>query len=82
MTFLFPEKAALLNVKTLDDDVEQFIMETARQTKEYRLKNNTSRKDLFQIMLQLHLNGTVQSDGEWEVKTAEKNSKFHLLPSN
>lgn len=75
MTFLFADKAHYLNVKAVDSDVEEFIMSTVRQTKEYRLKNNATRKDLFQIMLQLHLNGSVQSDGDWEVKSNEKNSK-------
>lgn len=58
----------LLKMKVIDDDVEDFMMSMVKQTIEHREKNNVTRKDLFQLLIQLRNTGNVQKDGDWETK--------------
>ncbi|XP_031621969.1 probable cytochrome P450 6d5, partial [Contarinia nasturtii] len=64
--FIAPSLLRLLRIKLLSSEVEQFIMSMVQQNLEYREQNNVSRKDIFQLLIQLRNTGTVQLDDEWE----------------
>ena len=74
--FVAPQLIRFLRIKFADAGVENFINSIVKQNLEYREKNNVTRKDLFQLLIQLRNTGTVQLDNEWEtVIKADKNQK-------
>lgn len=76
--FIFPKLMPILNLKGVSQDVEDFILSMTRQSLEYREKNNITRKDFLQLMVQLRNTGAVQSDGDWETKIIHDESKKTL----
>lgn len=66
INFVQPKLMSILRLKSVDSDVEKFIMSVVKDNMEYREKNGVSRKDFFQLLLQLRNNGTVQLDDRWE----------------
>lgn len=76
--FIFPKLMPILNLKGVSQDVEDFILSMTRQSLEYREKNNITRKDFLQLMVQLRNTGAVQSDGVWETKIIHDESKKTL----
>lgn len=67
-TLIYPKLQKMLKLKSVDDDVESFMLNVVRDTLTYREKNNVIRKDLMQLMIQLRNTGQVQKDGEWDTK--------------
>lgn len=63
--FFVPKVMTLLRIKFVNECVEKFIMSVVKQNLDYREKNNVSRKDFFQLLIQLRNSGSVQSDNEW-----------------
>lgn len=78
IAFVFPKLMPILNLKGVSQDVEDFILSMVKQTLEYREKNNVTRKDFLQLMVQLRNTGQVQSDGVWETKITHDESKKTL----
>lgn len=71
-----PKLMSILKIKSVDQSVEDFIKSVVKENLEYREKNKVSRKDFFQLLLQLRNNGTVQLDDQWEtVIKADDNQK-------
>lgn len=66
--FIYPGLFPILRLKTVDDDVEAFFLNLVKQNIEFREKNNVTRKDLFQLLLQLRNTGQIQADGIWDTK--------------
>lgn len=66
MILMMPKVARILGVRFDDLSVEQFILSVVKQNLEYRERNNVSRKDFFQLLIQLRNSGTVELDDEWE----------------
>lgn len=64
--FVAPKLMSVLRVKCVRPDIERFIISMVKQNLEYREKNNVSRKDFFQLLIQLRNTGNVQQDNEWE----------------
>lgn len=81
MYFIAPELMSLLRVKCVNPNIEKFIVSMVKQNLEYREKNNVSRKDFFQLLIQLRNTGTVQLDDEWEtvIKTDESQKAMTLM---
>lgn len=76
MTFTAPNLLSLLRIKSIRPEVESFIKSVVKENLEYREKNNISRKDFFQLLIQLRNNGTVHLDDQWEtVIQADENQK-------
>lgn len=73
-----PAVQKLLKLKSIDDDVEHFMMTMVKQTIEHREKNNVTRKDLFQLLIQLRNTGNVQNDGDWETKIQKNGNEIIL----
>ena len=57
----------------ISTDVEDFMKSVVSQNLEYREKNNISRKDFFQLLIQLRNTGNVSLDDEWETPLVYKN---------
>lgn len=64
-----------IRLKSVDDDIEAFIMDLVKQNIELREKNNVSRKDLFQLLIQLRNTGKVEADGIWDTNYSTKTIK-------
>ncbi|XP_031628009.1 probable cytochrome P450 6d5 [Contarinia nasturtii] len=75
-----PKIMQSIGMKTAQPSVENFIRSVAHQNIEYREKNNVSRKDIFQLLIQLRNTGSVnESDDKWDViKSNENQMKFTL----
>lgn len=56
----------------MDDDVEKFITDLVKQTLEYREEKKVSRKDFFQLLIQLRNSGQIQKDDEWDTKIIDQ----------
>lgn len=75
-----PRLMSTLKIKSVDNDVEDFIISVVKQNLEYREKNNVSRKDFFQLLIQLRNTGTVQLDDQWDtVIKADESQKSLTL---
>lgn len=80
LIFTAPKLFELLRIKATPPEVESFIMSVVKQNLEYREKNNVSRKDFFQLLIQLRNSGTVQLDDQWEtVMQADEHRKTMTL---
>lgn len=66
LKFIAPNLMSILRIKSVDGEVEQFIKSLVKQNLEYREMNNVTRKDFFQLLIQLRNGGTVQLDDEWD----------------
>lgn len=81
MYFIAPELMSILRVKCVNPGIEKFIISVVKENLEYREKNNISRKDFFQLLIQLRNTGNVQLDDEWEtvIKTNESQKAMSLI---
>lgn len=52
----FPKFSRLLGVRNLSPEVSDFFYNFVREAVEYREKNNISRKDFLQILIELKNN--------------------------
>lgn len=71
MRFVYPKMQNIFRVKALDKDIEEFMIKLVKDTMEYREKNNISRKDLLQLMIQLRNTGNVLNDDVWDTTIAD-----------
>lgn len=62
-------------MKSVDQSVEDFIISLVKGNLDYREKNNVSRKDFFQLLIQLRNTGAVQLDDQWETKIVNDSQK-------
>lgn len=62
MNLASPKLMHKLRVKMLDNDVNEFIFSIVKQTVDYREKNNVSRNDFLQMLIQLKNQGFVSVD--------------------
>ncbi|XP_031617239.1 probable cytochrome P450 6d5 [Contarinia nasturtii] len=78
--FNSPNIMQTIGMKTAQPSVEKFIRSVATQNVEYREKHNVSRKDIFQLLIQLRNTGSVnESDDKWDVVKANENQKKFTL---
>lgn len=75
-----PKLMKWFRIKTVNPEVEKFILSIVQQNLEFRENNNVSRKDFFQLLIQLRNTGTVQLDDEWDsvIKASEDQKTFTL----
>ncbi|XP_055304014.1 uncharacterized protein LOC129569305 [Sitodiplosis mosellana] len=71
---IMPKVSKWLGLRFVDKEIGDFMIETVRQNLEYREKNNVTRKDFFQLLMQLRNTGKVQEDDDWSAK-ADSNKK-------
>lgn len=80
LMFIAPSVMRLFRLKVVDDSVEKFIKSVVKENMEHREKNNVSRKDFFQLLIQLRNTGTVQLDDQWDtvIKADESQKTLSL----
>lgn len=83
ISFLCPLLTRLIGIRFVDKDVSDFMVDTVRQTLEYREKNHVVRKDYFQLLMQIRNGGAVQEDN-WSANstTAEKSLSINDLSAH
>lgn len=78
---LAPGLSPYLKSKSVSNDLEDFMFTIVRQTIEHREKNNITRNDFMQLMIQLKNDGFVKAEkGETEVE--EEKSTIKKLSIN
>jgi len=67
---VYPKLLKLLRIKAMDQDVEDFFIDSVKQTLLYRENNNVTRPDFFQLLVQLRNTGFINKDDahSWETK--------------
>ncbi len=76
LAIMNPALAKFLRLRFTDKEVNDFFVETVRHNLEYREKNNISRKDFFQMLIQLRNTGKIEDDsGDWHTKSSTVNEK-------
>lgn len=68
----------VLPIKVVADSVEKFIITVVKENLDFREKNNVTRKDFFQLLVQLRNSGTVQLDNDWETVIKSDESQKSL----
>lgn len=68
LAFMSPTLAKLLKMRFADKEIGEFMMASFRQNLEYRENNNVTRKDFFQLLMQLRNTGKVQDGDDWTTK--------------
>lgn len=63
--FIAPKLLTITRLRTIDKEVEDFVMSVVKQNLEYREQNGVVRKDFFQMLVQLRNSGAVELDDEW-----------------
>lgn len=76
--FTAPKVRTFFRIKMLDADVEAFFLSIVNQNLEYREKSHTIHKDLFQLLLQLRINGAIDPSDEWNAVTNNCNGEKML----
>lgn len=79
LPIMLPKLAKFLRLRFVDKDVGDFMIDSVRQNLEYREKNNVSRKDFFQMLMQLRNTGKIQEDNEdWTTKASANEKSISL----
>lgn len=78
-----PRLLKVLRMKAMDQDVEDFFIDSVKQTLLYRENSNVTRADFFQLLVQLRNTGFISKDDNhsWETKIA-KNEDDKALTLN
>lgn len=80
LKFIAPKLLVMLRIKAIPMEVEHFIKGIVKENLEYREKNNVTRKDFFQLLIQLRNGGSVQLDDEWNtIIKADESQKTMTL---
>lgn len=77
-----PTLLKILGIKAMDQDVEDFFIDSVKQTLLYRENNNVVRADFFQLLVQLRNTGIINRDDvhSWQTKiTKNENEKALTL---
>lgn len=78
LIFSAPKLAKLFRVRFVDKDVADFMKGVIQQNIDYREKNNVSRRDFFQLLLQVRNTGSVNDDNDWTTKATDGKKLFSL----
>lgn len=77
LAFLMPNLFHKLKLRAVDREVEDFIFSIVNQTVDYREKNNFSRNDFMQLLIQLKNQGYVSVDKDSEETKTENDVENH-----
>ncbi|KAJ6644085.1 putative cytochrome P450 6d5 [Pseudolycoriella hygida] len=70
-----PRLAKLFGVRFADKDVGEFMIATVRKNLEYRESSSVSRKDFFQMLMQLRNTGRIDESDQWTTSESGSNKK-------
>jgi cytochrome P450 family 6 len=62
LQLIFPSLMGIFPIKTLPDLVSNFFIRTVKEVMDYREKNNVSRNDFLQLLIELKNKGRVHDD--------------------
>ena len=79
LQFTVPKLFHKLQIKTVDQDIEDFIFSIIKQNVEYREKTNFTRNDFMQLLIQLKNHGVVSADGAKNEQEDSKSETFRKL---
>lgn len=82
LAFLGPNLFHKMKLRAVDREVEDFIFNIVNQTVEYREKNNYSRNDFMQLLIQLKNQGYVSVDKDNDEETKNENENHKKLDMN
>lgn len=74
MWFFCPPLLGWTGLHSMDNGVTEFILKMVRQNLEHREQNGVTRKDFFQLLVQLR-NGGLEADGVWKTKIVKDGVK-------
>lgn len=77
--FLTPVLGKLFRSRFVDKDVGDFMIDTVKQTLDYREKNNVTRKDFIQLLMQLRNGQQIQDNNDWTTKIGNSDDKLMSL---
>ncbi|XP_055847697.1 uncharacterized protein LOC129913173 [Episyrphus balteatus] len=81
-SFLCPVVESLLMRLGITDEVTIYMKQMVRETVEFREKNNYSRKDMMQMLIQLRNTGKVNiDDNNWDVQSSADGFKSMSIES-
>lgn len=64
------------NLKIMDQDVREYMISIVQKTIEHREKNNSTRKDFIQCLIQLRNDGQISvDDGLWDSENVTNSTK-------
>ena len=72
---MVPSLAVALKINVNPPDISNFFMKVVKETVEYREKNNVTRNDFMQLLIQLKNQNAVDSDDDDNGKLV---SEYHL----
>lgn len=79
LALMTPILAKLLRLRFTDELTGEFMIEAIRQNIEFREKFNVSRKDFFQLLMQLRNTGKIQDgDDDWSAKSASDKKEITI----
>lgn len=65
LNFICPRYMQTFGFKAVDHDVEDFMMSVVKNNLDLREKNNITRKDFFQLLVQMRNGMDVSKDDQW-----------------
>lgn len=78
MSFVAPSIMETMRIRTFDKRVAEFMTTVVEQNMKYREENNVTRKDFFQLLLQIRNGGDVRQDDDWTANVNADDSKRTL----
>jgi cytochrome P450 family 6 len=77
--FMMPRLAIALGIGNIPYDVSKFFMKVAYETVEYHERNNVTRKDFMQLLIQLKNQGCLDADNQ---DNGNGQSEYHVKLDN
>lgn len=78
LSFIAPKLMRTFKIRSVNKEVENFMMSLVKDNLKYREENSVIRKDFFQLLVQLRNDGKVGNDDQWE-STIQKDDKKKTL---
>lgn len=75
--FISPKLMSTFKIRSIDKDVEDFMISLVKENLKFREEHKIIRKDFFQLLVQLRNSGEVGLDGQWDA-TINSSSKKSL----
>lgn len=78
LSTMSPTLSKIFGIRFADKEVGDFMIDAVRQNLEYREKNNVSRKDFFQMLMQLRNTGKVNEGDDWTAEATTNQKSITL----
>lgn len=75
----FPEVAAFFRLRMIPKDISDFFMKVVNDTVSYREKNNYTRNDFLQLLIDIKNNKQAQANGHKGERVVLVNSTLSII---